>query len=333
MVMSQVKKAFVPLLVGIAISVTAMLAFGAENGVGSVDGRVINGTTERPAVGLEVNLLSFDPVSGMRGDVYTATTDADGKFQFDSVRIVPRAKYVAAAKYENVVYYSNAGVFSGTSRLSLPFRVFDPTTDPSSVEVARAIWTVDFGRQKLVIGEMYIFSNTTNRTYIGDGKGKAVLRFRLPAGASKVEFREGKIGKRFQKLDAETYADTFSLLPGEFSRQITLKYTMPYAGRKVSLAYPILYPVDNLNVLVEDIGEYAWLDIPAKESRRTLRGVDYIAFASNGVPRGEVVRLELRRLPGEPRKPLPWWAYAGMLILGSALGIGAAFAGRGRLRS
>ncbi len=331
--MSQAKKILIPVLVCIAISVTAVLAFGAGDGVGSVDGRVINSTTGRSAAGLEVNLLSFDPVSGMRGDVYTATTDADGSFLFDSVRIVPQAKYVAVAKYENVVYYSNAGVFSSTNRLSLPFRVFDPTTDPSSVEVSQAIWTVNFGRQDLVIGEMYIFSNTTNRTYIGNSRGKAVLLFRLPAGASGVKFREGKIGKRFRKLDAETYADTLPLVPGKFSREVTLKYTMPYTGRKASLSHPILYPVDSLDVMVEDIGESAWLDIPTKGSRKTLQGADYIAFTSDTVPKGEEVRLELRKLPGLPEKPLPWWAYAGMLIFGSALGIGAAFVTRGRLRS
>ncbi len=305
-----------------AMALFAVVAAGA--GTGTVSGTVMDGTVGRPVSGLDVTLFSFDS-SGERRGVYTATTEADGRFLFPDVEVIPEAKYVAAAKYEGVVYYSDTGVFSGTKGIHLTLNVFEPTADPKDVAVHQAIWTVNFSKHRLVVGEMYVFANLGNAAYVGDGR--RTLTFALPPGAEGVQFQNGEIGRRFVRLSDVGYADTLPLVPGK-PVMISLRYELPYTGTGASLAHAIPYPVAQFGVFVEDIGEDAWMNIPAKEQRRSVQGVEHLVFTSSDVPAGKEIRLELRKLPGEPLKPMPWWAYAGMIVAGSALGVGAALVGR-----
>ena len=307
----------------LALAFATAMAGGAT---GQVVGSVVDGTTGQAVPGLQVNLFSFDS-SGQWSGTYTTTTDSGGDFVFDKVEIDPGAKYVAASKYKGVAYYSNTGTFSDTKRLSLPFEIFETTSDPGVVAVTDAIWSVNFGKHEMVVGEVYFVSATGNRTYVGEG-GKGVL-FRLPEGARDVHFKEGEIGKRFVRVSDTAYADVLPLIPTDPHR-VSLRYTLTYTGTKASVAHAVPYPVRSLGIFVEDIGEDAWIDIPATEQRRNVKGTEYLTFTSSNIPAGKEIRLELRKLPGNPLKPLPWWAYAGMLAFGSALGVGAAFATRRR---
>ncbi len=322
-IVENIAKKILPVLLILSVTTLFLLVSiaSAYGGTGKVQGRVVNGTTGHPVSGLMVNLFSFDS-SGARSGIYTATTDARGRFLFEQVEISPGAEYVAASRYKGVAYYSDTGTFSDTREISLPFEIFETTSDPGVVAADQVIWSVNFGKRKLLVGEMYFLSNGSNRTYFGeDGNGTL---FTLPDGAEEVQFREGEIGRRFVEVSGTTYADVLPLIPGRPHR-VSIRYTIPYTGTKATLRHAIPYPVGQFGIFVENIGEDAWLDIPAEERHQTIQGTDYLSFTSSNIPAGKEIRLELRKLPGEPRKPLPWWAYVGMMGAGTAIGAGAAF--------
>lgn len=237
-------------------------------GTGVLTGTVIQGTAGGASVaGLPVALeayIGFDQIA-----TFTSTVGADGTFAFDKLDTDPNIGYLASVVADGVSYSSDFMALSPISpTLATTLAVYGTTDDPSGLRVNRSHWIIDQQPGALIVGEIYTFGNSGDRTYLGKSVENVdeplTVGLRLPAAAEQVTFENGELGQRFRQVGDVIY-DTMPVLPGEATRQIIVRYAVPYQGTSLDLKRETLYPVDELTLLVADLPQLK-VDVPAMEA-------------------------------------------------------------------
>jgi hypothetical protein len=100
-----------------------------------------------------------------------------------------------------------------------------------------------------------------------------------PPGATEVALDGGAIGDRFVQV-GDTIYDTLPLLPGESTRQIVVRYALPYADTAADLQQQFLYPVDQLSLLVASLPGVQ-VDAPEVDlvGPRDMGGQEYLVYS------------------------------------------------------
>lgn len=267
-----------------------------EPGPGMIAGQVVNGTAGQPSpAGLPVVLRVFDQFS--LAQEITATTSPSGTFAFENLSTEPGWIYVAGLEYGGVPYSTDILTLTA----DLPARdasvtVYETSSDPGAIAVERMHWFVEFDQDQLLVAELYFWSNDANTVYVGAPSG-AVLTYTLPAGIENLSIDGAEIGGRFQAT-ANGLVDTLPMPPGQGSRQMLLRYTLPYqAGASLNLTRTLPVPVRNLNVLVADAGEQ--LQVPGLQENppRQVEGASYFNYSGNNLAAGQPVALAFSNLP------------------------------------
>jgi len=243
-----------------AVLVLATMSPAAGAATGTIAGRVVNATTDRPEPGVPVTLVSGTE-EGTETLRRAATTDRRGRYRFEDLPTGENRFYALDALYDG-------GLFAGRA-LSIPadtvekpvidsiLRVWPTTTDPASVSIARDDLFVGVGEGGAGVIESVIIVNATDRAYIGRGGDDpsgpgASLGFALPDGA------EGAgVGIVDSDIDVPEiveadfgFAVTVAIPPGE--TQMTFAYTVRGTGGSYDLSRVALYPIADYNVHVTD---------------------------------------------------------------------------------
>lgn len=267
-----------------------------EPGAGVISGQVVNGTAAQDSpAGLPVVLRVFDQFSLAKE--ITATTSPSGTFTFADLSTEPGWIYVAGLEYAGVPYSTDIMTLTA----DLPTRdasvtVFETGTDASAIAVERMHWFVEFDQEQMLVAELYFWSNDGDKVYVGSQSG-AVLTYTLPSGVQNLSIDGATIGGRFQAT-ADGLVDTLPLPPGQGSRQMLLRYTIPYqAGASLNLTRTLPVPVRNLNVLVADVGEQ--LQVPGLQADppRQVEGASYLNYSGSNLVAGQPVALDFSNLP------------------------------------
>jgi hypothetical protein len=310
-------------------------------GQGVIEGQVVNGTADAGSMeGLTVTLRVF---TGMEGQLsQTATTDAEGRFRFEGLSTEANHGYALLLNYQGADYGSDLLTFSeGEATLSVPIQVYEPTESDEAVSIEQAHIFVDFREISLVVGEMYIFSNKGDRTYIGAEKvaegRRETLRLSLPTGAEGLAFESGELGQRFFET-ADGFVDTWPLLPGQASAQLLFSYSLPYAPSGYDLTRDIPYPLKAVNVLVAEVGVDVTSDQLTLEGSRGMQGQSYLNLTGQNLSKGERLTLHFSGSPGDrvvegreamPAQPSPagnqsplLWAALGLVVVAVGFALG-----------
>ncbi|MBK8051194.1 MAG: c-type cytochrome [Anaerolineales bacterium] len=227
-----------------------------EPGAGVITGTVVQGTPGGVTVaGLPVVLdayVGFDRVA-----TFTSTLDADGGFVFRDLAVDPNIGYLPTVSADGIGYGGNFVSLTPISpTLETEVAVYGTTDDPSGIRINRSHWIIDEQPGALTVGEIYLFGNSGDRTYIGQqiegAEVPVTIGFRVPDGAEQVQFDNGSLGDRFQQVDG-VYYDTMPLVPGESVQQVVVRYLLPFEGTETSLKQEFLYPVDSLSLLVTQL--------------------------------------------------------------------------------
>jgi hypothetical protein len=243
-----------------AMLVLAAMSPAAGAATGTIAGRVVNASTDKPEPGVPVTLVSGTE-EGTETLRRTATTDRHGRYRFEDLPTGEDRFYALDALYDG-------GLFAGRA-LSIPadtveepvidsiLRVWPTTTDPGSVSIARDDLFVGVGEGGAGVIESVIVVNATDRAYIGRGGDDpsgpgASLGFALPDGA------EGAgVGIVDSDIDVPEiveadfgFAVTVAIPPGE--TQMTFAYTVRGTGGSYDLSRVALYPIADYNVHVTD---------------------------------------------------------------------------------
>ena len=224
-------------------------------GEGVLLGQVMQRTADGPAVaGLDVALEAY--VDFQRVAFFTTTVDTEGNFRFETLATDPGIVYMASVSAEGINYSSPILKLEPTvSTITTTVSVYGQTEDASGILIDRAHWILDSQPGALVVGEVYEFSNSSDRTFIGsrvEGIDQPVtVALAVPPGAQEINFENGALGDRFQQQGNLIY-DTTPVVPGKAARQIIMRYVLPTTGA-LDLEQEFRYPIGDLTVLVSEL--------------------------------------------------------------------------------
>lgn len=325
-------------LIVAAIAVVAAGTPARAARTGTIEGRVVNGTTGDPQRGVEVTLTSGSSEDSSERRVVTG---ADGRYRFDDLPTGEDRFYVVDATYKK-------GLFAGRP-VTLPsdteqppviestLRVFEPTTDPSAILIRRDDLFVVHKDNRLSVVEAIKVVNPTRNAYIGRGSAMGSsddgvipsLGFALPDTALPETFRWVDADLDVPQavdLQGVGFGITTAIPPGELD--FTFSYQVAGDGGTFDLSRRALYEVSELSVFAAEplTVESNRLE-PGEEV--TLEGTTYQRFTTaEGADPADPVQILVVADAGSPAA-LVGGLGAGLVVLG---GLAAVAFTRGRRR-
>ncbi|PWH20199.1 MAG: hypothetical protein DDG59_00905 [Anaerolineae bacterium] len=267
-----------------------------SSGKGLVKGRVSNGSGGVVPDNLTITLEGYDDFEA----VFTATTTlkSDATFLLEDVEMQEGRVFVAYTEYSGVTYASDVVVASSqNATLELPIIIYDTTTDPTVIKCDRLHLFLDLlDENTLRVVQLYIMSNTSNKTLVAEQAGQPTVRFKLPVGSSNLQFQDGVLGERYISTP-DGFGDTASIRPGTGNYQVLFSFTMPY-NRKLDLVQPVSIPIDALVVLVPEGGLKVRSTLLRDEGKRDAEGTIYHMYSGSSLSVGEELQISISGQPG-----------------------------------
>lgn len=208
-------------------AIVACTAFSTTAFAGTVTGQVINGTTNKPAAGDEVVILSLS--QGMQ-EIGHARTDASGNFKAE----IPDdgTPHMVRVNHQGVNYFPKGGpLMPGAT--SAAVQVYDAAKNVA-VTTTVNVMRVQADNSTIQATELYAVQNSSSpaRTMFDPDK---TYEFTLPEGAivdsAAARTQDGQPVNTNAEPQKEknTYAFDFPLRPGETQFQVS--WHMPYKGQ------------------------------------------------------------------------------------------------------
>src|SRR5216684_307080 len=319
---------------------------------GTVRGTVVNGTTGKPAAGIELALIQLQ--GGMQ-EVAHSKSGAQGEFTFDHPGLGAQPMLIRAV-YQGVNFNRALPPGSTTAQVD----IYELSKDAKTISVPSHVVIFKPNGATMIVGEEYQIENKSQPPvafYKTDGS----FDFALPekgqlqrvdaAGPSGMPVTQLPIDKKKNR-----YSIAFAFRPGDSS--VRYSYELPYAGNAATVKIPTIYPGGQLLVVappsVQISGEglapagqeqnmnlYARQDVPAGtlvavSVSGTAPPPDANAGADQGLQGGQQGRdaqqggaesaagVSIQAVPGR-LDGLKWYLIAGFAVL---FAMGAILLGR-----
>jgi len=220
----------------------AFFAAVAGTSAGTVTGTVRNGTTGKPAAGVEMILIQLQ--GGMQ-PIANTKTDAEGHYRFDNPNI-GAAPMLLRAVYRGVLYHEPLT----PGKTTVDVQVFEPTDKAGSFAVTAHAIILQPKGSDLVVGEEYNIENKTQPPvayYRSDGS----FIFSLPEGAklsdvSAVSASGMPVIQSPIDKEKNQKAISYAFRPGDSG--VRVAYQVPYADNQTKLTFVSPYPAGRLAV-------------------------------------------------------------------------------------
>ncbi len=257
--------------------------------MGIVLGSVINHSGGEVPPDLEITLRGYDDMRQVI--TQTTTIQPEGKYTFEEVDMPAGRAFLVTVEYGGTTYGSDIAVAQPDTTLpDLPVAIYDSTTDASMLSVDRLHLFFELGGEDtLRVIQLYILSNTGDRTVVPVEGGQPTVSFVLPEGAANLEIQDGMIGERFV-LTADGFGDTIPIRPGAGRYELLFAYELPYEG-KLELVQPMSLPVNAVVVMAPENG----IDIEGEglvdAGSRDVQGAQYRMYNGTSMASGSDLRL------------------------------------------
>jgi mono/diheme cytochrome c family protein len=196
-------------------------------------------------------------------DTLETTADDNGAFIFENLPVDPGIFYLVVTEYQGVRYSTPVLRFDqpdaasedpNTLTASLP--IYEIGDDASRISINRMSWIVEHQPGALLLGQILYFGNDSDRTFTGrmvEGVDVPVtLSVKLPPGAQEIGLQDGAIGDVYRQVGDVVY-DTRPVPPGEGTRQLFVRYNLPYDGNAITVVQPVDYQVDGLELWIASL--------------------------------------------------------------------------------
>jgi mono/diheme cytochrome c family protein len=257
-------------------------------------GLITNGSGDKlPA---NINIVLHGYVNMIETINLSTTVRSDGTYEFTNVPLESNIAYIVSADVDGTIYNSDVAVYDGSiTDFDLPITVFETTTDISSISADRLHTFFDFSNPDTVqVIEIYIISNTSNKTIVAEEPGKVLLTYILPEGASNLQFENGQIGNPFFSTE-NGFGDPTNILPGANSYQLMYAFDMPY-GKKLEIKQPFNVPVGSVIVMTPD-GVKVSSDRLTDDGIRDVQGQSYSMYNAENFQAGETLTFSISGTP------------------------------------
>jgi hypothetical protein len=209
---------------------------------GTVSGTVTNGTTGKPAAGVDMILIQLQ---GTMQPVANTKTDASGQYHFENPGLGAGPMLIRAV-YRGVNYHEPAT----PDKTTIDMTVYEPTDEPTAFSVSVHAIIVQPNGPDLYVTEEYNISNKTQPPmayYRADGS----FIFSLPQGAQLGSISAGGssgmpvVQAPIDKGNNQE-AIAYPFRPGDSA--VSLTYKMPYPGNQATLHVTSRYAVEHLGL-------------------------------------------------------------------------------------
>lgn len=265
--------------------------------LGAVRGTVINRNTgQLVKESLEVMLHILDQNLVDKGMEH-GQSQPDGTFVFANIPFDENIEFAVMATYDGVTYSSETIAADLTTlEVNIEMPVYETTTDLATIQIDQMHILFESSPDGLETKELYIFSNTGDRTVknvfdLGAEKF-ATLKFPLPEDADYIFFKPDD-QERFIKLDG-AFADTYPVLPGDQASQIMTSYLIPYSGERQYM-YKAPVNVAQINFLLP---EQAGISLQGSgligpEPTTLQDGTSYQVYSYSNLKAGQTLSITL----------------------------------------
>lgn len=264
----------------------------------TITGRVINGTADGMVpVGLDVTLHVIG--DGGELDIFTATTDDDGRFWFQVTDTGGDVVYAVTASYQDVSY--SRSLASSALAEPVELTVYETTDDVGVIQVDADVLLVrgaDEDKSSLLAFEVLSLMNDGDRTFVPDldQPGRMnFLRFSIPTGIRDLEVSSDLPGGQIITVGSG-FALTAPVTPG--SHQVAYTYRMPYTGSGVDLPHSFPMGADTFRFLMADaLGSLRDSDLLISPPLMDEAGGIYRVWEKSDLEPGDRVNMEIGNLP------------------------------------
>jgi hypothetical protein len=219
--------------------IAALSALGAVSLFGSIDGTVLNGTTDKPQSGVSVTLVK--PGQGGMRTLGTTTSDASGHFIFQNDE-PGGGPQLLQASFDGVNYNKLMTPDIPTSNVELD--IYESTKSPAAVQVAERMLVLEPSTSQVSVNETVVLQNPSKTTFNSPALGE--LRFYLPPAANgqvrvNAQGPQGMpLPRAAEKTDqSDIFKVDFPVKPGQ--TQFEIAYVLPvgspltFRGRVVDI--------------------------------------------------------------------------------------------------
>lgn len=227
-------------LAGLAALIVGPLAIAEA---GNVHGTVVNGTTGKPAPGVDLTLVQLQ--GGMQ-EVAHAKSGAQGEFTFDNPALGAQPMLVRAT-YHGINF--NLALRPGTSTAQVD--IYEASKDPKIINVPSHVVIFQPNGSTMIVGEEYQIENKTQPP-VALYRSEGSFDFALPEkGQLQQVAAAGPAGMPVVQLPIDKkknrYSIAFAFRPGESS--VRYSYELPYSGNAATVSIPTIYPGGRLLVV------------------------------------------------------------------------------------
>jgi hypothetical protein len=224
-------------------------------------------------------------------------SQSDGTFLFTDVPFDANLQYSVMAIYDGATYFSDPSPVDMTSmQVKLEVPVYESTADLAGVQVDQMHVLFNFAEDGLETKEIYVLSNTDERTvkdaYKLEGDKFATLKFPLPPGADFIFFKPDD-QDRFVKFDGG-FADTYPILPGMQSAQIMVSYLLPFSdGGTYSYTTPLSIIIMNFLIEEDTNVSLQGKGLAGPEQLTLQDGKSYLMYSYSNLSAGQTVEVSI----------------------------------------
>jgi len=216
-------------------AIAAVTLFGLSGSVhaGTLNGTAKNGTTGKPAAGIEIILIQLQ--GGMQ-PVANTKSDAQGHFKFDNPN-VGAAPMLVRAVYNGINFHQPVP----PGKTDVEVEVFEPSTDPKTIAIPSRVVFFQPSGSSLIVGEEYSIENKSappQAYYKADGNfefalpAQAKLQQVAAAGPAGMPVVQAPIDKKGNR-----YAIAYAFRPG--SSTVRYSYEVAYPNNSTTVNVPV----------------------------------------------------------------------------------------------
>lgn len=277
---------------------------------GKIEGTVVN-VTKDAAVGSTANLtVTLMSLAQGATSIVTRTTqtDADGRFVFTNLDTTLTTRYLATTRYADVEYYSNVLAFtSDATPLSTTISVYESTDNPNVVKILETHLIVDVQAPWLVVQQIIVLENTSDRVYVNRASvpHPPTLLLPIPVQAIDVQFDDRTVDQTTLRGDGVL---TYTLPIGPGKDQIVFEYAVPYTAPKYEFNLPLFNDVGRLALYLVDVGatiQSQQLSPAPNPMEGTPGAPKLIVVAGEKLAAGTTVKVMLDKLPAASTSSSP----------------------------
>src|ERR1700687_3252140 len=210
---------------------------------GTVHGTVTNGTTGKPAAGIDVILIQLQ--GGMQ-PVANSKTDAKGEFTFENAGLGAQPMLLRAV-YQGINFHQPVPPGSSTVNVN----IFESTADARTINVPSHVVVFQPNGSTLIVGEEYQIENKSQppQAYFHAGGNfdfalpeKSQLQQVAASGPTGMPVVQAPIDKKNNR-----YSIAYAFRPGQ--SVVRYSYELPYPGNAATVKISTIYPGGRLIVV------------------------------------------------------------------------------------